>query len=646
MIILDTLLVGGLKFVLGKIASAVDAELSDDSVWREELLAAQMRLELGEITEAEFAEREQELLARIREIRERAEGRAGAARGVQGHRGRGERPRRRRRARRGPRPPRARPVSRPGTRGRPPCYEFIGGKGGVGKTTTAAALALGAAGAGRRTLVVSTDPAHSLGDALGRRLGSRVTRIPGAGGVLDALELDADRALARWLRARRAPLRLIAERGTYLDETDVDRFLDLSFPGVDELGGLLELRRVAESGRYETVVVDTAPTGHTLRLLSVPEALQRIAAVLGEMLAKHHFLLTRLSGRDRLDAADGLVIEIDAEARGLSSLVRDPERCRFRWAVLPERLAVEEARDAVRTLARSGISIAEILVNRVTPPARAAGPFGRRRIAAERAAIAAVRKSFPNCPIRLVPELAAEPRGAEALRPLVRSLGRPARGRELLAGPPPRGAAGRRRPRSGSSAVTWARLLAPPDVRLLLFVGKGGVGKTTCAAAMALALGNAAPGRRVLLLSTDPAHSLGDVLATPVGDDERRVRGGPAALTVRELDADRAFALRRDHYRAAVDELFDAIRGDSRFDVAFDRAVAQDLLDLAPGGLDELCALLTVTEALFPAGGRSPSTRSGRRRHGTHRPHAAALGLARSRPRVGTGAPHDAPQVS
>ncbi len=76
MIILDTLLVGGLKFVLGKIASAVDAELSDDSVWREELLAAQMRLELGEITEAEFAEREQELLARIREIRERAEGRA------------------------------------------------------------------------------------------------------------------------------------------------------------------------------------------------------------------------------------------------------------------------------------------------------------------------------------------------------------------------------------------------------------------------------------------------------------------------------------------------------------------------------------------------------------------------------------------
>ena len=81
---------------------------------------------------------------------------------------------------------------------------------------------------------------------------------------------------------------------------------------------------------------------------------------------------------------------------------------------------------------------------------------------------------------------------------------------------------------------------------------------------------------------------------------------GPAALGVRELDASRAFAGRRERYRTAVDELFDAIRGDSRFDVAFDRAVARDLLDLAPGGLDELCALLTVTETLFPPGAAAP----------------------------------------
>jgi arsenite/tail-anchored protein-transporting ATPase len=484
---------------------------------------------------------------------------------------------------------------------RTPWLEFVGGKGGVGKTTAAAAVALGAAADGRRTLVVSTDPAHSLGDVLGQRVGPRVTRVPSAGAAFDALELDADRALARWLRARGRPLRLIAERGTYLDADDVDRFLGLAFPGVDELGGLLELTRVAEAGRYDTVVVDTAPTGHTLRLLTVPETLGRIAAILGEMLAKHHFLLTRLSGRDRRDAADELVTEIDAEARGLAALLRDPARCRFRWMVLPETLAVEEARTAVQTLEASGLAVDEILVNRATVLAGPRRSVDRRRVAAERCAVAAVRKAFQGHPIRLVPDLATEPRGPAALRPIVRALSRPAQDGARLAPAPAapsllRPSSARRR----ESAATWMPLVVPAGTRLLLFAGKGGVGKTTCAAAAALTLGDGAAAPRILLLSTDPAHSLGDVLGARVGDDEQPIPGGPAAVRVRELDAGRMFARRRERYRTAVDELFDAIRGNSRLDVAFDRTVARDLLDLAPGGLDELCALLAVTEALFP----------------------------------------------
>jgi arsenite/tail-anchored protein-transporting ATPase len=412
------------------------------------------------------------------------------------------------------------------------------------------------------------------------------------------LELDADQALARWLRARGRPLRLIAERGTYLDADDVDRFLGLAFPGVDELGGLLELTRVAQAGRYDTVVVDTAPTGHTLRLLSVPETLGRIATILGEMLAKHHFLLTRLSGRDRRDAADDLVTEIDAEARGLAALLRDSARCRFRWMVLPETLAVEEARAAVQRLEAGGLAVDEILVNRAIVLAGPRRSVDRRRVAAERSAVAAARKAFLGHPIRLVPDLAAEPRGPAALRPIVRALGgRAQNGARAPAAPSllPPSSARRREP-----AAAWMPLIAPAGTRLLLFAGKGGVGKTTCAAAAALTLGDGAAARRILLLSTDPAHSLGDVLGAPVGDDEGPIPGGPAAVRVRELDAGRMFARRRERYRAAVDELFDAIRGDSRLDVAFDRTVARDLLDLAPGGLDELCALLAVTEALFP----------------------------------------------
>jgi arsenite-transporting ATPase len=103
----------------------------------------------------------------------------------------------------------------------------------------------------------------------------------------------------------------------------------------------------------------------------------------------------------------------------------------------------------------------------------------------------------------------------------------------------------------------------------------------------------------VLLLSTDPAHSLGDALETPLDDRESAVPGAPPNLRARELDAPAAFARQRDAYRESVDALFDRLRGRSRFDPAYDRAVVRDLIDLAPPGLDELFAILSVIETLF-----------------------------------------------
>jgi arsenite-transporting ATPase len=119
------------------------------------------------------------------------------------------------------------------------------------------------------------------------------------------------------------------------------------------------------------------------------------------------------------------------------------------------------------------------------------------------------------------------------------------------------------------------------------------VGKSTVAAAAALNL--AARGDRVLLLSTDPAHSLGDVLQVELGDDESEVAIG---LKARELDAASVFASRRERYRSAVEELFETLRGGSQFDAPYDRAVMHDLIDLAPPGLDEVFGLLAVSEAL------------------------------------------------
>ena len=119
--------------------------------------------------------------------------------------------------------------------------------------------------------------------------------------------------------------------------------------------------------------------------------------------------------------------------------------------------------------------------------------------------------------------------------------------------------------------------MAPPGLRLLLFAGKGGVGKTSCACATALALARRDPQRRILLLSSDPAHSLADALQTPLGDDLRKIPG-TRNLLARELDAEAAFAALRAHYRAGVEELFSGLSGRSALDPVFDRAVVFVLL--------------------------------------------------------------------
>ncbi|MGH7311819.1 MAG: ArsA family ATPase, partial [Candidatus Rokuibacteriota bacterium] len=457
---------------------------------------------------------------------------------------------------------------------------------------------MAAAEQGGRVLVLSTDPAHSLGDALGQRLAARPVRVPTRRGELYAAELDADRALERWLRPRRVRLRTIVAHGTYLDDQDIDRFLRLSLPGVDELIGLVELARLARGRPYDEVVVDTAPTGHTLRLLAMPATLGRIAVVLDDMQAKHRYLTSSLGGRYHADEADGCIAEIAAESQALQGLLRDRARCAFAWVLLPEPLSLDEARDALAALETWGIAVADVIVNRVAVKAGRACPLCAARVRSQGATIAAIRASLPGHRIRLLPELEAEPRGSRALRGLYRRLAtdrgrspRPPAPVRVSASPPVR----RARP-----DPAWLELLARPGLRLLLVAGKGGVGKTSCAAALALALARRKVIENVLLLSTDPAPSLGDVLATPVGDAARPVPGVPH-LHARELDADQVFMAKRDRYREAVDEVFTALRRGSRFDVAFDRTVVQDLIDLAPPGLDELLGILGVLEALDDA---------------------------------------------
>jgi arsenite/tail-anchored protein-transporting ATPase len=445
-------------------------------------------------------------------------------------------------------------------------------------------------------LAVSTDPAHSLGDALSARLAAEPRAVRTRRGTLSAAELAAGPALARFRQEHRAALRQIAARGTYLDEDDVDRLLSLALPGADELIAWLEVARLTQETGCDEVVVDAAPTAHTLRLLAMPEALRRLAGLLDRMQERHRLMAEHFGGVWRPDDSDALIADLEVQAREIGERLRDAEQTALVWVMLPEALALAETRDSLAALDEAGLPVREVIVNRILPPDGDACPLCDERRRAEAAAIREIREALADRRLRFVPEEEREPRGRVALRRVAGWLESSSRGVELLGSlpsetSPPDPLSTKWR---GGTDMEWLDEIAPPGLRLLFFGGKGGVGKTTCSAAVALALAERRPEARILLLSTDPAHSLADVLEVRLGDDERPVPGATAGLRARELDAGRAFAAWRDRYGRTVGGAIEAFTAEG--------AGVGDILDLTPPGLDELIALATLLDAAVEGG--------------------------------------------
>jgi arsenite/tail-anchored protein-transporting ATPase len=293
---------------------------------------------------------------------------------------------------------------------------LIGGKGGVGKTTTAAALAVTAADAGERTLLVSTDPAHSTGDLLRAELGDAPTEVAPQ---LWAVEIDAAATARAHVERVRADARRLV--GPEIRAT-VDRHLDLAMQGAGTLESAL-LDRLAEllvvhAESYDRVVVDTAPTGHTLRLLVMPELLRGWVGGLVRQRERARGLERAVANLARDDAPpdDPVIGRLRARAERLTALRRRLlDDAVVHLVCLPERLSVEETVRAERTLRDAGLTVGAIVVNQVIP-ASAEGGFVASRREQQREHLDDIDRRLGHRPIVRVPQLPHDVRGPEDLR--------------------------------------------------------------------------------------------------------------------------------------------------------------------------------------------------------------------------------------
>lgn len=459
---------------------------------------------------------------------------------------------------------------------------LVGGKGGVGKTTCAAALALRSADRGSRTLLLSTDPAGSLGDALQAPLGGVPEPVPGRP-ALYAAQLDPAAARDAFLTKWRDVLVAILDRGTYLDRDDVVGLVDASLPGLDETMAVLTLIDLDRDG-WERIVLDTAPTGHALRLLELPAAFSALIALLDAMQEKHRFMVSALTHRYRVDEADRFLASMRQRVEAFRRSLADPSRFAVVLVARAEMLVVEETARYIAALHRLGLSPRAVVVNAV--PADGATDETR-------AALAALAGLAPGAAYFQVPLLERPPVAMDGIARWGDAFTVGAR-RSVPISPGARTTGTRQR----APTVTPSRHLtpsvpfaAPP---LTIVGGKGGVGKTSVACALAVSIATAA--HPVLVVSTDPAPSVADALLQPVGEEIVPVDGAPG-LFAQQLDASAAFARFRARYSARVDAVFDSlVRGS--MDATFDRRIARELLALAPPGIDEVYALASLGETL------------------------------------------------
>ncbi len=295
---------------------------------------------------------------------------------------------------------------------------ILGGKGGVGKTSCAVATAL-ALSENFKTLLISTDPAHSVSDCLGQQIGYKVVQIDGVFN-LAAIEVIADEALSVFKEAHQSELKKLLATSTNLDNEDINEMLSLSIPGIDEIMSFKTIIDFIEEGQYDKYVVDTAPTGHALRLISSPKMLDAWIKVAAKMRWKYRYLITSFAGSYKQDEVDAFLLSLKKTVKRIENLLQDNSKCEFIPVCIPEAMAISETIRLIADLEDFKIKARQIIVNHVNVSEDCV--FCKRRKAGQAKYIQQINEIYSELNRVEIPEFAEEIQGLEPLKNLRKYL--------------------------------------------------------------------------------------------------------------------------------------------------------------------------------------------------------------------------------
>jgi arsenite-transporting ATPase len=288
---------------------------------------------------------------------------------------------------------------------------LFGGKGGVGKTSCAMATAIELAKK-YKTLIISTDPAHSISDCTGQQIGNGIHFIEGIEN-LAATEIIAEQAYSEFKKENQDELKNFLETSTNFDFEDIDDLLKLTIPGIDEVMSFKMITDFIEQGRFEKYIVDTAPTGHTLRLISSPTMLDQWIKVAAKMRWKYRYMITSFAGSYKQDKTDALLINLKKTVKRIENLLRDDAQSEFISVCIPESMAVLETGRLISSLHESDISVPQIIMNNVMVSQGCS--FCKERKNVQQKYLEQVDKTYPNMNKVIVPLFSEEIKGFERL---------------------------------------------------------------------------------------------------------------------------------------------------------------------------------------------------------------------------------------